>query len=110
MNDTSHIYARHVILFQVLNSANTVSMHPLSLSVRSLPARLLLLLLATILEFLCLLVCLLDRLADLPLLLACLDGNSQIFDATFLGSFANCALGLLPLCSARADLVSNFPC
>ena len=62
---------------------------------------------STLLELLRLLVRFLNRLANLALLLARLDSNSQVTWLAVLGCFAYCALGFLPVCCAGADFVSS---
>jgi hypothetical protein len=79
---------------------------------QSLLARLVFLLLptSTFLELLRLLVRLFNSLADLPLLLACLDCNRKVARLALLSRFLNGAFGFLPICCARADFVPGISC
>lgn len=95
-------------LFRISNAAKTpnpciciLTSHSTSTSLSTL---MFLTLLPTLLELLRLFVCFLNRLTNLALLLACLDGYSDV--STFTGGFANGAFGIFPVGCSGADFVS----
>jgi hypothetical protein len=62
---------------------------------------------STFLELFCFFVRLFHRLANLSLLLACLDSDCQIVRLAIFCCFTDSAFGFFPVCCTRADLVPN---